>query len=72
MAKKKPERAQDIRFEDGPLDGEVLRVSMPLPDVIKMNLGRDTYVHVGGKAVFRFDPERSGSPITTNGLGSVG
>ena len=68
----KVERAQDIRFEDGPLDGEVLRVSLPLPDALKMNLGRDTYVRVEGKSLFRFDPERSASPTTTDRLGSVG
>ena len=72
MAKKKVDRAQDIRFEDGPLDGEALRVSLPLPDARKMNLGRDTYVRVEGRALFRFAPERSASPITTDRLGSVG
>jgi hypothetical protein len=73
MAKKKPERAQDIRFEDGPLDGEHLRVSLPLPDALKMNMGRDTYVQVEGKqTVFRFDPERSVRPITTDLFGDVG
>ena len=70
--KKKEERAREIRFEDGPLDGEMLRVVDPLPDALKMNMGRDTYVRVEGKSIFRFDPERSWSPITTDGLGSVG
>ena len=45
MAKKKAkksERACDIRFEDGPLDGDVLRVSLPVPYVLKKNMGRDT------------------------------
>ena len=73
MAKKKPERACDIQFEDGPLDGERLRVSLPLPDALKMNMGRDTYVRVGEqKALFRFDPERSAGPITTDLFGDVG
>ncbi len=76
MAKKKAkktEKACDIRFEDGPLDGDVLRVALPLPDVLKMNMGRDTYVQVKGRqTVFQFDPERSAPPTTAALFGDVG
>jgi len=68
MAKKKVDNAREITFQDGPLDGQILRVVFPYPECLKMNLGRDTYVQVGGKAVFRYEP----GPITTDGLGSVG
>ena len=73
MAKKKPDKACDIKFEDGPLDGKRLRVSLPLPDALKMDMGRDTYIRVEGEqTVFRFDPERSARPITTHLFGDVG
>lgn len=72
MAKKKPETARQITFEGGSLDGETLRVAFPLPEYIKMNLGRDTYVRVEDKSVFRYDTEQSPGPTTAGGLGSVG
>ena len=72
MAKKKPERAREITFKGGSLDGQMLRVVFPYPEYIKMNLGRDTYVHVEGQSVFRYDPEWLPGPTTASGLGSVG
>ena len=68
MAKKKVDNAREITFQDGPLDGQLLRVVFPYPEYLKMNLGRDTYVRVEGMAMFRYES----GPITTTGLGSVG
>jgi hypothetical protein len=72
MAKKKVDKAREITFEGGLLHGKTMRVVFPYPAYVKMNLGRDAYVWVEGKAVFRYDPDWAPGPTTTTGLGSVG